>query len=1151
MSINYDKIRLDNIKEYGEGTRHLEFFNLLYPDRTHFVFELLQNAEDAGATKILFKLQQDRLEVMHDGRPFNEDDVRGICGIDLGTKKEDLTQIGKFGIGFKSVYAYTASPQIHSGKEHFQINNYVRPYQIEPKVIGEHWTTLFVFHLNAKEIDSTKACRDIGARLASLNANTLLFLKKINTIAYQLPDLERGFYQRKVKDKGFVKQITVVGKNNVLKQEESWLVFEKPIQIKNNVGPVRIEVAFRVKIDPVNKTYDLDKIERSPLYVYFPTEKETRLGFLIQGPYRTTPSRDNIPRDDSLNIKLINQTAVFVVECLEMLKKMKLLTVNCLLMMPIRTDDFPRDSMFYPVFDAVKNAFINHDLLPTDDNAYTSAGQVKLARGSELRKLLRREQLKALFHSEADISWLPDGITQDRTPDLRNYLIRTLGIDEITPEWFANRVTTSFFEKQTDEWLITFYKYISGRKELWRSGREYGVTTGPLYDKQFIRLQNDTHVSPFNKDGTPRVFLLSDSNMKTSHPVVKYEISNHEEVKQFLNNLGIPNLDIVEELIESLLPKYSDRVPLIEHWQDIEVIKRAWDTDSQGKKRRLKKALQETPFVIAEIPGTGFNKYIKPTKAYFRNAGLIHYFEGNNQVGFVHPEYDEDILAIFKDLGVSEAVRVSKRSKNPKGYIIISNISGQHERGVDGFDPNIEVEGLAHALKSPTRERSEYIWNNIAQQNVNCIFGTVEKSTRQTYTGAKSEKYYSAFGQLLVESNWLPKTDTEFVQPREISLDDLPPSYSKNEQLADKLGMQKDVYKKLADDAGIALEDIIFLKQHPAEFEKWKAGVISRKKVAYPDKLFPEPLQKEETSPTIDNSGQVEQVAKPNSTSTASSSIRKVSEHTTDHTINGRTGSSKNLDRSIPISNKLSSPDRSTTKLPDIERDLQKDSTGSSKVSADSILKSTRQSRLLSYVSPGNRECDLEDVDTESGSRHLRVGETAVNIVIEHEMRNGRKVRPMAHNNPGYDLISESEGGIRYIEVKGLEGAWGERGVLLSNTQFFYAKDNLNRDYWLYVVENVFSQAPQIHKIHNPIEKVDSFAFDGGWSQAAESVGVESSKIRKPLPGDEVLLNGVVVGIVESTTAAGKFSLVIYRAPDGSQHRKQLADIIVRPKEKG
>jgi hypothetical protein len=35
-------------------------------------------------------------------------------------------------------------------------------------------------------------------------------------------------------------------------------------------------------------------LAKSPLVVFFPTVVESHLGFLVQGPYRTTPSRDNM-----------------------------------------------------------------------------------------------------------------------------------------------------------------------------------------------------------------------------------------------------------------------------------------------------------------------------------------------------------------------------------------------------------------------------------------------------------------------------------------------------------------------------------------------------------------------------------------------------------------------------------------------------------------------------------------------------------------------------------------------------------------------------------------------------------------------------------------------------------------------------------------
>ncbi|MDA8321652.1 MAG: hypothetical protein M0030_17850, partial [Actinomycetota bacterium] len=109
VAADYAAIRAENVARYGWDTAVLDLLGQLYSDRSHFLFELIQNAEDAGATAMSFELFADRLQVRHDGRPFTADDVRAICGVGHGTKSGDLTKIGKFGIGFKSVYAYTDS----------------------------------------------------------------------------------------------------------------------------------------------------------------------------------------------------------------------------------------------------------------------------------------------------------------------------------------------------------------------------------------------------------------------------------------------------------------------------------------------------------------------------------------------------------------------------------------------------------------------------------------------------------------------------------------------------------------------------------------------------------------------------------------------------------------------------------------------------------------------------------------------------------------------------------------------------------------------------------------------------------------------------------------------------------------------------------
>lgn len=100
----------------------------MYPDNAHFIYELLQNAEDANASEVRFVLDSDRVTFKHNGsRIFSRADVDAITGIGFSTKRDDHTNIGKFGIGFKAVFAYTATPEIESGEFHFGIRDMVVP----------------------------------------------------------------------------------------------------------------------------------------------------------------------------------------------------------------------------------------------------------------------------------------------------------------------------------------------------------------------------------------------------------------------------------------------------------------------------------------------------------------------------------------------------------------------------------------------------------------------------------------------------------------------------------------------------------------------------------------------------------------------------------------------------------------------------------------------------------------------------------------------------------------------------------------------------------------------------------------------------------------------------------------------------------------
>ena len=61
--------------------------------------------------------------------------MKGVCGVGETTK--DLTDIGRFGIGFKSVYSITDRPEVHSGNENFAIDSFVFPTEVPPTSVAQ------------------------------------------------------------------------------------------------------------------------------------------------------------------------------------------------------------------------------------------------------------------------------------------------------------------------------------------------------------------------------------------------------------------------------------------------------------------------------------------------------------------------------------------------------------------------------------------------------------------------------------------------------------------------------------------------------------------------------------------------------------------------------------------------------------------------------------------------------------------------------------------------------------------------------------------------------------------------------------------------------------------------------------------------------
>jgi hypothetical protein len=70
----------------------------------HVISELLQNAEDAGATAVSMSLQNENFVFTHNGEAFNSETFQSLCQFGFSNKRH-LHTIGFRGIGFKSVFS--------------------------------------------------------------------------------------------------------------------------------------------------------------------------------------------------------------------------------------------------------------------------------------------------------------------------------------------------------------------------------------------------------------------------------------------------------------------------------------------------------------------------------------------------------------------------------------------------------------------------------------------------------------------------------------------------------------------------------------------------------------------------------------------------------------------------------------------------------------------------------------------------------------------------------------------------------------------------------------------------------------------------------------------------------------------------------------
>lgn len=390
----------------------------LYPDRAHFIYELLQNAEDTGATEAIFELESNCLSFEHNGRPFDQADVEAITNIGSGTKGEQEDKIGRFGVGFKAVFAYSETPHIWSPGTSFKITNLVLPWPIDSNPhIGQN--TRFEFPFDNVKKPASEAYVEVEAGLAELTEMTLLFLKHMRKIEWRIGQRQCGVIRRIEHSDHHIE----IRKESLDETEISshFLRFSEAVEGLPNQ---HVSVAFALQpiddqqaFDPSKQLADQFKIipaEPGRVAVFFPAEKETSgLRFHLHAPFVPELSRASIKEADA-NQPLFAQITGLAARALHQIRDLGLLTTEFLGVLPNPDDELP--DRYDPMRVAIISEMNTYPLTPTHSNSHAPASQLVQGKVS-LKDFLTPRDLACLFDETHDPQWVKSAAQRNSDAD--------------------------------------------------------------------------------------------------------------------------------------------------------------------------------------------------------------------------------------------------------------------------------------------------------------------------------------------------------------------------------------------------------------------------------------------------------------------------------------------------------------------------------------------------------------------------------------------------------------------------------------------------------------------------------------------------------------------------------------------------------------
>lgn len=788
----------------------------LYPDDAHFIYEVLQNAEDAGASQVKFTLNSDSVEFEHNGsRLFSMEDVKSITSIGDSNKKDDPTSIGKFGIGFKAVFAYTSTPIVESGEYHFRIRDLVVPdtENLPPRTTSKNGTR-FIFPFDNPEKPADRAHSEIEKNILQLDESTLLFLNNIKRIEYWLSNSTSGFLELKEIDGNHI-EISVQHPDDIEPVSIHYLRFENKVDVideNNDVKACRVAVAYRLKktegseqsslqlnppqweIIPIEK----DGTSAGKVSIYFPAEKErANLRFHLHAPFASTVARDSI-RECDANNELRDHIVDLIAESMITIRDKNLLTIKFLSTLPNDKDNL--SEFYWPIQTRLVEEFNYKKITPMKNGGYTPAANTYRGR-RELSDLLNDRDLATILRKDySSPLWVANPPQNNQREDsfLSMLKISRWETKDLIDGLYSNpEVVMSWLSSKANEWHQGLYALLydfvqSAPIDRFRyQHSHYPESESMLQELLIVRCSDGVY-----RRGSKCYFPSDDiENDKDFPRVIKATYTSGASKKQqgkarkFLEEIGVREVGEAEQVEAILKQRYvKETIKRRErnYVRDLERFIRLFEKDSS------KAELFEDYYIfqIDHEPG-----WEKPSMVFldtpYGETGLSAYYNDKvllaSKKRKLSQEYRKYHIAPERLRKFAEAIGAQTHLEvweqeiprtHPEYKSLVISAPGQRITSTS-INEDYKIVGFKSLLDSLCIEKAKLIW--MTMQDLPVEYLNARYSRSQSY---KPHIGLSTLVHILKCAKWVPQIkdgqsiQCKFVKPIHAVPEDLPPGFS-------------------------------------------------------------------------------------------------------------------------------------------------------------------------------------------------------------------------------------------------------------------------------------------------------------------------------------------------------------------------------------